>query len=200
MNEAIPRLELRGLRTALAGPYSLALRPGASLAVTGPSGAGKSVLLRMIADLDPSEGDVLLDGRSRAAFAGPDWRRSVVYVAAEPGWWHEQVGDHFQDRPLALAARLGLRALTFDQPVRLCSTGERQRLALLRALSLDPPVLLLDEPTASLDADNVARVEAVLRERMDQGMTLLVVTHDPAQAARLGSLHLRLAEGSLQPA
>lgn len=195
-----PRLELRGLSNSLAGPFDLMLQPGASLAVTGPSGAGKSVLLRMIADLDPNEGDVLLDGRSRASFTGPDWRRRVVYTAAEPGWWLELVGEHFVVPPTELACRLGLRADIFDQPVRLCSTGERQRLALIRSLVAEPSALLLDEPTASLDAGNVARLEALLRERRDRGMALLVVTHDPAQAARLGDIHMRLVQGRLAPA
>jgi ABC-type iron transport system FetAB ATPase subunit len=196
----VPRLEVRGLRSSLAGPFDLLLEPGGSLAVTGPSGAGKSVLLRMIADLDPNDGDVLLDGRSRASFTGPDWRRRVVYTAAEPGWWLEIVGEHFKTPPAELASRLGLRADIFEQPVRLCSTGERQRLALIRSLAIEPSVLLLDEPTASLDADNVARVEALLRERQDRGMALLVVTHDPAQAARLGDTHKRLEQGRLRPA
>jgi ABC-type iron transport system FetAB ATPase subunit len=195
-----PRLELRGLGNSRAGPFDLVLEPGGSLAITGPSGAGKSVLLRMIADLDPNEGDVLLDGRSRALFTGPDWRRQVVYTAAEPGWWLELVGEHFGPPPMELASRLGLRTDIFERPVRLCSTGERQRLALIRSLVAEPLALLLDEPTASLDADNVARVEALLRERRDRGMALLLVTHDPAQAARLGDTHRQLAQGRLMPA
>ena len=75
------------------------------------------------------------------------------------------------------------------------STGERQRLALIRALVRQPAVLLLDEPTASLDSDSVAAVEMLLRERREGGMALLVVTHDLAQAERLGDRHQRLVKG-----
>ncbi|PIK71519.1 hypothetical protein CS379_18905, partial [Methylobacterium frigidaeris] len=85
------------------GPFDLALAPGEACAVTGPSGAGKSVLLRMIADLDPSEGRVSLDGIDREAMPAPLWRRQVTYLAAEPGWWAETVAEHFSaDAPARL--------------------------------------------------------------------------------------------------
>ena len=193
----IPRLELRGLRSALAGPFDMALAAGEALAVTGPSGAGKSVFLRMVADLDPNDGEALLDGVSRCSMSGPIWRARVVYAAAEPGWWHERVGTHFAEPPRQEAARLLLRPDIFDGPVRLCSTGERQRLALLRALAVGPTVLLLDEPTAALDPASTAAVEDLLRERQGDGMALLLVTHDAAQADRLGNRIMRLREGRL---
>lgn len=192
-----PRLELRTLRSDLAGPFDLTLASGSALIVTGPSGAGKSVFLRMIADLDPNAGEALLDGVPRSSIPAPAWRARVVYSAAEPGWWHERIGDHFAHPPTALAERLGLRPGILDQPVRLCSTGERQRLALIRALEGFPAVLLLDEPTASLDSESVAAIEALLLERRNAGMALLVVTHDLAQAVRLGGRHMRLVQGRL---
>ena len=85
-------------------------------------------------------------------------------------------------------------------PVARLSTGEKQRLALIRAFVLSPPVLLLDEPTGPLDPASVERVEALLRERLAAGLILLMVTHDPAQAGRLGARHLRMEEGRLAPA
>lgn len=190
-----PRLELRGLRGAHAGPFDLTLEPGRCAAVTGPSGAGKSLLLRMIADLDPNDGACRLDGRDRAEFAAPEWRRRVVYNAAEPGWWSERVEDHFSGDPGPLALRLGLRAAQLAGPVARLSTGERQRLALVRALLLDPPALLLDEPTGALDEDATRAAEALLRERLDAGTAIVLVTHSAAQAARLGDARLRLEAG-----
>ncbi len=191
------RLRVIALRTLHAGPFEFVLAPGDCLAITGPSGAGKSLLLRMIADLDPHEGEILLDCRSSVSMSGPEWRSKVVYSAAESGWWLDRVGEHFRERPVQLAAQLGLRPDIFEQAVASCSTGERQRLALLRALEPQPPVLLLDEPTGALDPDGKAQLEALLETQLAAGLTLVLVTHDPAQATRLGTLRGHLTAGRL---
>ena len=88
-------LTVRGLARLALGPADVDLDSGQCIAVTGPSGAGKTLLLRAIADLDPAEGEVLLDGVSRDAMAAPDWRARVTYVPAEAGWWEETVRPHF---------------------------------------------------------------------------------------------------------
>ena len=198
------RLRIVGLRSALAGPFDLAIAAGECVAVTGASGSGKSLLLRMIADLDPNRGDVFLDARERHSFPAPAWRRQVVYSAAEPGWWSERVADHFPGVAMtfahAMAPRLALAPALLDAPVVRLSTGERQRLALIRALALASPVLLLDEPTGALDADATERVEAVIRERLAAGTAILLVTHSPEQAARAGHRRLHMAGGKLAPA
>ncbi len=198
-SSASPRLALRGLRRAIAGPFDLTVAAGECVAVAGPSGAGKSLFLRMIADLDPNDGAVALDGHDRAGFAIPDWRRQVVYCPAESGWWAETVAEHFtkidRERLLLVAPRLGLDAALTEAPVDRLSSGERQRLALARALLLDPKVLLADEPTGPLDPDNTARVEALLAEHLRAGMALVLVTHDRGQAGRLARRHLRLEAG-----
>ena len=199
-----PRLSLRGLRSDLAGPFDFSLAAGACAAVSGASGSGKSLFLRMIADLDPNEGEVQLDGGSRAAMAATDWRRRVPYVAAESGWWRETVVDHFEPERLgrarALADRLGVGDAQVDGPVIRLSTGERQRLALIRALVLDSPVLLLDEPTGPLDPVSVGQVEELLRERLAAGVSVLLVSHDPAQAVRLGAARYVMRDRHLAPA
>ena len=106
-------LTILGLRSALAGPFDLELMPGSCAAITGPSGSGKSLFLRMIADLDPNEGQVRLDGNDRSELPAIAWRRRVAYVAAESGWWAEDVRPHFPkaDRSAIdlLADRLGLK-------------------------------------------------------------------------------------------
>ena len=207
MSAAAPspeRLRIVGLRSALAGPFDLTIAAGECIAITGPSGSGKSLFLRMIADLDPSQGDVYLDEIERRSLAGPAWRRRVVYNAAEPGWWSETVADHFQGATLAfartMAPRLGLAATHLDGPVMRLSTGERQRLALIRALAVGSPMLLLDEPTGALDEQSTQLVEAVLREVIANGTTIAMVTHSPEQAVRLGHRHLRMAARHLVPA
>jgi ABC-type iron transport system FetAB ATPase subunit len=198
------RLHIAGLRNALAGPFDLTVGKGECIAVSGPSGSGKSLFLRMIADLDPSEGEVRLDGRERGSFSAPQWRRRVVYCAAEPGWWDERVEAHFPGPALAAAGALLPRfALASGQlagPVVRLSTGERQRLALIRGLAMDSPVLLLDEPTGALDQDTTSLVESVLRERLAAGTTIVMVTHSPDQAARLGDRRFLMSGRRLVPA
>ncbi|MDD2859911.1 MAG: ABC transporter ATP-binding protein [Acidiphilium sp.] len=195
------RLRTQALKGAAGGPFDFSLGAGDAMAITGPSGAGKSVLLRMIADLDPHEGTVALDGVERAAFTAPDWRRRVAYLAAEPGWWHDDTAAHFPDRARAVALMpdLALDAALLAQPVHRLSTGERMRLALIRTLLNDPPVLLLDEPTGALDPQATRLVEAILSARLRAGAALVIVTHDMDQAARLGARHYHLQAGTLTP-
>lgn len=196
-----PRLRVANLHSRLAGPFDLEVAAGRCIAIAGPSGAGKSLLLRMIADLDPNQGEVFLDGAERHSFGAPAWRRQVVYSAAEPGWWFDTVAPHFPGQTLEiarrLAPRLGLGADLLDGPVIRLSTGERQRLALIRAMALESPVLLLDEPTGALDQDSTRLVEALLRERLTAGTAMLLVSHSPEQAARLGDRHFRMVQRRL---
>jgi ABC-type iron transport system FetAB ATPase subunit len=197
-----PGLRVEGLRSALAGPFELTVAPGACVGITGASGSGKSLFLRMLCDLDVNEGDVWLDGEPRRGMAAPDWRRQVVYVPAESGWWTDRIADHFPKGSLAavkeMATRLALPAGIVDGLVSRLSTGERQRLALTRALLMASPVLLLDEPTSALDQDSVGRVEAILKERLAAGLVLVLVTHDPAQAQRLAHQRYIMAAGRLE--
>ena len=197
-------LTIASLRGAFVGPVDLVVAAGTCATISGPSGAGKSLFLRMIADLDPSEGEVRLGEQRRDAMLAPAWRARVAYLAAEAGWWAERVDAHvpvaLRARAATLAARLGLPDDVLARHVATLSTGERQRLALVRALVREPACLLLDEPTGALDPEAVARVEALLGEALAAGTILVLVSHDAAQAARLGTRHYRLAAGQLAPA
>src|SRR5205807_3430139 len=180
-------LQVHDLRTSILKPVSFSLSAAEALAVRGRSGAGKTLLLRAVADLDPNEGLVTLDDRDRSIIAGPEWRRLVGYVPAEPGWWADTVGEHFGEWT---AARAFVRDLGFSEemkawPVTRLSTGERLRLALVRALMIRPKVLLLDEPTAALDVSSMAAVESLINARMRAGLAVLWVTHDAEQAKRV---------------
>ncbi|MEO1190809.1 MAG: ATP-binding cassette domain-containing protein [Pseudomonadota bacterium] len=197
---AAPLLEARGLsRPGLLQVAHLSLQAGELLAISGPSGAGKSLLLRALVDLDPAEGEVFLSSLARSAQAAPAWRRQVAYVPAESGWWESDVGSHFSD-PKAAAAwlpRLHLSEGAMDWSLQRLSTGERQRLALLRALLAKPKVLLLDEPTSALDDAAEAAVETLLSEFISAGGGIILVTHDTSQAARLATRSRRLEAGRL---
>lgn len=193
-------LEVKALTTHAFAAVDLGVEPGATIAITGASGAGKSTLLTAIADLCPNDGAVVLDGVNRDSVPAPLWRRRVTYQAAEPGWWEEMTAAHFEDPAAAaeLATRLLLKAGILDEPVRRLSTGERQRLALVRTLSIQPQVLLLDEPTAALDEDSVHAAETLLHEYLETpGRCLVLVSHDKSQAARMGARVLELKDGGL---
>ena len=195
-------LKVRGLAVPGLAPIDLDLDAGECVALTGPSGSGKTLILRALADLDPGEGRVELDGRRREHRPAPAWRRRVSYLAAEPGWWADTVGEHF-DGPgavLPLLSEIQLSPRLLDQPIATVSTGERQRLAFVRMLLLAPAVMLLDEPTAALDDEAARYVEAILAKRLGGGAAMLLVTHDPAQADRLAHRRMRLADGRLEPA
>lgn len=195
----MPALVLHQLRTRHVGPIELTVAAGECVCLRGASGSGKSLLLRAIADLDPHQGEARLDTRRCAATPPPEWRRQVALVMAEGQWWAQTIGAHFEDGcDSDWLARLGLPAAALDWEVARCSTGERQRLALLRTLMRRPAALLLDEPTGNLDEDSTARVEALLDDyRRTHAAALLWVSHDPRQAARVAQRRFLLEDGKL---
>lgn len=199
-----PCLRLAGLQSALAGPFDLSVERGTILAITGASGSGKSLFLRMLVDLDVNEGLVELDGVARAAIAAPIWRRQIAYVPAETGWWGETVADHLvpgtQEAARKLAQRFGLRPGLLEEPVSRLSTGERQRLGLVRSFVTAPKVLLLDEPTAALDPDATLEIERWLVDYAGAGGTVIIVSHNLAQVHRIASRHLVMVDRRLEPA
>jgi putative ABC transport system ATP-binding protein len=181
-------------------PFDLDLDDGECVSLSGPSGAGKTILLRAVADLDPNQGTLALDGMDRETHPAPQWRRRVCYMAAEPGWWDETPAAHFPDRAAAMALlpALNLPPEILDGALAHLSTGERQRLALARMLVLAPRVLLLDEPTSGLDPEATARVEDLLKARQAQGAAILLVTHNREQATRMGRRHLFIENGKVR--
>lgn len=198
---SLSALTIEGLTRTGLPPVSLAVGAGEILCLMGESGVGKSLLLRAIADLDPSGGDVMLDGHARDRYPACEWRRRVMLVPSESHWWAPRVGDHFPAIDAPLFERFGFKPAVADWPVERLSSGERQRLALLRALVHRPDVLLLDEPTANLDDTTARNVEAVLTGYCrDNRAAALWVTHSGAQARRVAARTLRLTAGGLEDA
>jgi len=154
--------------------------------LSGPSGSGKSLLLRAIADLIPHTGRVQLDDIWCDEMPAHQWRQQVGLLPAESQWWSDQVGDHFTDVEPMWFDRLGFSMDVLGWDIARCSTGEKQRLSILRLLCNGPRALLLDEPTASLDQANITQAETLLcdyaRERM---APVLWVSHDSRQQQRV---------------
>lgn len=200
---SVSELEVGGLPA-----LTFEVAAGRVLAVSGPSGAGKTRLLRALADLDPAPGRVAWDGVERTGMPAPQWRRRVGLLPAEPRFWERSVRGHFPAGASGLEA--GFRELGLDpgrlddDPARL-STGERSRVAVLRLLARRPRVLLLDEPTANLDADAAARVVRLLTRSLRQRPAAAIwVSHRPEEVRGADQVLClpggELAEGSMEAA
>jgi len=183
---------LKGVNLALAG--------GEIVGLSGPSGSGKSRLLRAVADLDPHGGEVFLDGQPQASIPGHIWRQRVMMVPADSQWWFDDVGSHFPDGASELVAgALGFNAGVMDWPVSRLSSGERQRLAILRALSRQPRVLLLDEPSANLDDDMTQQLERWLLEQIHRReLGVIWVAHDHHQLDRVSDRQAFIRRDTLE--
>ena len=178
---------------------SLTARSGQCVGLYGPSGSGKSLMLRAIADLIPHGGQVWLDDILSDRVSGHQWRQWIGLLPAEAAWWFDSVGEHFNPIPDTWLTSLGLDPEVFTWQVRRLSSGERQRLALLRLLANTPRVLLLDEPTANLDAENTARVEHLINDyRLDRRPVIVWVSHDPGQLRRWCDPIYRITDNRLQ--
>ena len=182
----------------------LSVSKGEFLAVTGPSGSGKSSLLYLLGLLDaPSEGEVIICGQptsklSESAradvrltkcgfvfqfhFLLPEFTslENVLLPMRAAGKMSDK---DMRERGLALLTSLGLSEHAGKRPNQL-SGGQRQRVAIARALSNRPEIIVADEPTGALDTASTEQVFAILRDIADNGQTVVVVTHDPALAAR----------------
>ncbi|MFS1522875.1 ATP-binding cassette domain-containing protein [Microbulbifer sp. 2304DJ12-6] len=169
------------------------VKAGEVLCLSGPSGSGKSRLLRAIADLEPHSGSASLDNRKQDSMPGHCWRRQVMLVPAQSAWWYETAGAHLaKPMPQALLA-LGFPEEADGWQMAKLSTGEKQRLALVRALSYEPRALLLDEPTANLDEDSTLKTETFLLEVIrEKQYPVIWVAHSPAQIRRVADRYFTI--------
>jgi ABC-type multidrug transport system ATPase subunit len=173
------------------GPYSFSVAQAECIGLSGQSGIGKSQLLKSLVDLIPHTGEVYLDGIPCSRIPAPEWRKMVGLVPAESYWWYDTVEQHFPDLNHQFLSGgwlvdLGFSTDVISWQVSRLSTGERQRLALLRALVNEPRVLLLDEPTSGLDQLSTARFEDILFQyRQQRRGAMVLVTHDREQLQRV---------------
>ena len=179
----------------------LTIDAGEMMAIVGPSGAGKTTLLHILGCLDqPTKGDVFFDGINAASMPESQLvkirREKIGFVFQQfyliPGL---SVFDNialpllFSKKPAdrtkieKLAEMVGLDHRLNHAPAQL-SGGEMQRTAIARGLVNDPAVLLADEPTGNLDTENSEKIYAILRRLSDEGLTTIMITHNPELAAR----------------
>ena len=201
-------------RGRLLDDVSLEVRPGDRIALTGPSGSGKTLLLRALVLLDPLDsGEVRWQGEAVRRDMIPAFRRQAIYLHQRPAFGQDTVASALEsplafrahrgrrfdrDRVLGYLRQLGRDALFLDKRVRDLSGGEMQVAALVRAIQLEPAMLLLDEPTAALDAETAAAVEALIAGWVDDApdrRAFLWVGHDREQARRVTRRSLAVEEG-----
>jgi putative ABC transport system ATP-binding protein len=201
----------------LLSDIGLTIQGGDRLAIRGPSGSGKTLLLRALALLDPlAAGSVRFDGSLVQGEHVPAYRAKVIYLSQQAAVIEDRVEDALRhpflfkahagktfsrERAIDWLARLERNAAFLDKKSQDLSGGEKQIVALLRVLGLNPAVLLLDEPTAALDAAATAALEKLLdnwlAENRDQ-RAILWVSHDGVQTARVADRIVKIAAGHLE--
>jgi putative ABC transport system ATP-binding protein len=185
---------------------SMRIEPGAT-ALLGPSGSGKSTTLRLLNRLaDPDEGVVRMDGEDVRSEDVLELRRRAVLVPQLPAPLPGTVAENVRYGPSLIGRsvdvgplldRTGLDGSYAEREASQLSVGEQQRVMLARALALEPEVLLLDEPTSALDESARDEIERTLRE-LREGVSIVLVTHDRAQAERLTTRTVRIRGGRVE--
>ncbi|MDP3693581.1 ABC transporter ATP-binding protein [Bradyrhizobium sp.] len=217
----IALLTAQGLNVELAGravlkDISLSLSSGHLVALVGPNGAGKTTLLRALAGLQPSDGAIHVGGEALSSLSlrerarrfaylpqghivhWPLAARDIVALGRYPHGATDPARMSQKDCDAVLRAMRATDVVAFaDRRVTELSGGERSRVALARVLAVEAPVILADEPTASLDPRYQLDVIKSLRAAADQGVLVIVVTHDLGLAARFADTVLVLSEGRL---
>jgi len=214
-------LQVRGLKKhfghleVLRG-IDIDIHKGEVVAVIGPSGSGKSTFIRCLNRLEePTAGEVIFEGQQiNTKSANIDKIRQKIgmvfqnfnlfsnmtimqNITAAPINVKKIPKDQAEERALKLLDRVGLKDKAAEYPVRL-SGGQRQRVAIARALAMDPDILLFDEPTSALDPEMVGEVLNVMKELAEDGMTMVVVTHEMGFAREVSDRVIFIDQGVIQ--
>ncbi len=209
------KIEARNVSVRLSGEeilkgVSTVVPEGEIFTIIGPSGAGKSTFLRTLNRLiETEEGEVLLDGESVKDIEPRELRRRVGMVFQIPvafsGTVEENVlmGPELVDRTepdvSVLLSKVGLGDHFLNRKASELSVGEQQRMCIARALANDPEVLLMDEPTSSLDPASSRKIESLVKDlKAAEGLTLVMVSHDMEQSKRIGDWTMMMKEGEVR--
>ena len=195
-------------------PATLELLPGKTTVLIGPSGCGKSTLLRMIVGLvTPDTGRVVVDGAALSKENVETLRHRIGYVIQDGGLFPHLTAEQnvallarhlkkdagwIRERTRALSALVAIPADALARYPQQLSGGQRQRIGLMRALMLDPPVLLLDEPLGALDPVTRNELQRELKDIFERlAKTVVMVTHDMAEAAYFADEIVMMREGRI---
>ncbi|OHX27395.1 methionine ABC transporter ATP-binding protein [Streptococcus iniae] len=190
---------------------TFAVEKGDFISIVGPSGGGKSTLLKLASHLlSPSQGKILFEGNDIAKSDPIKLRQAISYCFQTPYHFGKVVKDDiaypfsirhqaYDDKRVKELFELFQMDLAYlEQDVKKLSGGEKQRIALIRQLLFMPQILLLDEVTSALDAQNKVLVEEVIKTLHEQGITILWITHDETQSRKYANKIITLVSGQLE--
>ena len=211
----------KGERIKALDGVTVDINRGDVMVVIGPSGSGKSTFLRSLNLLEvPTAGSIIFEGIDITQKKGPDGKKLDIDLHRQKMgmvFQHFNLFPHMtilqnmtlapvqvkgisqaeaEKKALELLERVGLRDRADAYPIQL-SGGQKQRVAIVRALAMEPDVMLFDEPTSALDPEMVGEVLDVMRELAREGMTMVVVTHEMGFAREVGNRVLFMADGKL---
>lgn len=211
-------LSIKKLHFLHCGPINLELKASEIIGLSGASGSGKSLFLRALADLDEHRGDIVLHDAhqkdidladtnqpdinqpdlNQQAIPAHEWRQKVALLSAETRWWFDTVEEHFVEFPENEINALGFTQDCRHWSIARLSSGEKQRLGLLRVLQNQPDVLLLDEPTANLDKHNTRLFEKFVMDYLQMRPAGAIwVSHDNEQLQRICQRQYEIKQGLL---
>ncbi|MBE5996629.1 MAG: amino acid ABC transporter ATP-binding protein [Lachnospiraceae bacterium] len=212
-------IAVKGLKKKFTERYildgiDLDVEKGDVICIVGPSGCGKSTFLRCLTHLEePSGGTILLDGeevtdkkidevRSRMGMVFQHFNlfphmTVKKNITLAPVMLHKKTKEEADARAMELLERIGLADKADEYP-NMLSGGQKQRIAIVRALAMDPEVLLFDEPTSALDPEMVGEVLELMKTLAKEGMTMIVVTHEMGFAKEVASRVIFIDNGKIQ--
>lgn len=191
-------LNIKKIKFLHCGPIDLQVKTTEIIGLSGASGSGKSLFLRALADLEEHDGEIFLDDLNQQSIDAHLWRRKVALLSAETSWWFDTVGEHFSALSEDSLGALGFSKDCLKWSIVRLSSGEKQRLGLLRLLQNKPDVLLLDEPTANLDKHNTQLFESFVMQYLAKNSACAIwVGHDHEQLQRITPLRYAIVEGEM---
>jgi len=194
----VKKFSIKKLGFRHCGPVDLQINASEIIGLSGASGSGKTLFLRALADMDEHTGEVQLDEVNQQSIEAHLWRRKVALLSAETSWWLDTLEEHFSALSEQPLQALGFPPDCLHWSVSRLSSGEKQRLGLLRLLENRPEVLLLDEPTANLDEHSTVLFEQFVQRYLHEHSACAIwVSHDTQQLNKVCQRKYLLESGVL---